>query len=91
MRQICYPNDFKSWVVSYENGKSCIPVEVSKSVKKQKYPQIMFDINGNHFTVEFANETDYMAARDSSKTVAIEMLYANKKGRIKGFIKRIEL
>lgn len=51
----------------------------------------MFEINENPFTVEFANETDYIAARDSGKSVAIEMLYAHKKGRIKGFIKRIEL
>lgn len=90
-RDKCFPNDGKQWVVSRGSGASVVPEVVSMSVKQQRYPQILFRYKDDHFTVEFANETDYMAARDSGYIVNIELVTARSRKRIAGTIQRVEI
>lgn len=50
----------KRWIVAY-NGKKWEPNIFSASVK-QNTPTIIFTLNNKRFSIEFENQTDYVAS-----------------------------
>lgn len=76
-----------NWVVTYSSRNSCAPVLVSDEKVKQNFPEMKFEHEGKMFTVEFANQSDYMAARDSSISVSVVVVSANRSKRVRGLIK----
>jgi len=71
----------KIWTISYAD-KVCQPELVSCEYK-QPYPQLILNLDGKKFFVEFANRSDYWMSA-SGKHVPVEIISWNRTVRQKG-------
>jgi hypothetical protein len=76
----------KQWVVTYGNGNSCVPTPLSEMSIRQGNPELKFEHEGRLFSIEFDNQTDYFAARDSSISVSVMIISAGRNNRVRGTI-----
>lgn len=78
--------EFKNWVVTYGNGNESFPALIGEMKIKQGQPELKFEHEGRAFSVEFDNQSDYMAGRDSSVSVPVTIISANRSKRVRGLI-----
>lgn len=76
----------KHWIVSYGGGKTCVAKLISDHNAQTRFPELVFDYEGKEFKVQFYNQSEWIAARDSGILVRCHVIGGKNKSRFEGTI-----
>lgn len=77
----------KSWIVICNGTTAAAALISTKNVNRDVLPELNFESSGKEFIIQFSNQSDLIAARDTGRPVDITVLSTNRSVKKSGQIK----